>query len=90
LSLASKPMLVTLPCLLIVLDFWPLRRLLESRDSVRLVMEKLPMLVLATAASVLAVAAQTKGGAVTGTAVLPTAVGPNKTATLLLSETAIK
>ncbi|MFI5143798.1 MAG: hypothetical protein ACHQQS_12615 [Thermoanaerobaculales bacterium] len=70
-SLASKPMLVTFPCLLILLDYWPLRRLLGWRDSIRLVLEKLPMLLLAAAASGLAVAAQIQGGAVTGATVLP-------------------
>jgi tetratricopeptide (TPR) repeat protein len=30
LSLLSKPMLVTLPCLLLLLDFWPLRRMTSN------------------------------------------------------------
>lgn len=32
-SLMSKPMLVTLPCLMLLLDYWPLRRFKEERES---------------------------------------------------------
>jgi tetratricopeptide (TPR) repeat protein len=49
LSLMSKPMLVTLPFLLLVLDFWPLRRAKERNQFVRLVLEKLPLIALAGA-----------------------------------------
>lgn len=45
LGLMCKPMLVTLPCLLLLLDFWPAGRL--CRQSLpRLLLEKLPLLVL--------------------------------------------
>jgi tetratricopeptide (TPR) repeat protein len=49
LSLLSKPMLVTLPCLMLVLDWWPLRRANASRDWLRLVAEKAPLFVLCVA-----------------------------------------
>jgi lipopolysaccharide biosynthesis regulator YciM len=49
LGLLAKPMLVTLPVVLLLLDDWPLRRS-ESRQ--RLVLEKLPLFVLAAIASV--------------------------------------
>jgi len=48
LGLLCKPMLVTLPCLLLLLDFWPAGRL--CRQSLpRLLLEKLPLLVLSAA-----------------------------------------
>ena len=42
LGLMSKPMLVTLPMVLLLLDYWPLRRLVPG-TTVRLVLEKLPL-----------------------------------------------
>ena len=50
LSLMAKPMLVTLPALLLVLDYWPLRRFFKEKVN-RLVVEKLPFLGLALASS---------------------------------------
>jgi hypothetical protein len=38
----SKPMLVTLPFVLLLLDYWPLERLATGRG--RLVAEKIPFL----------------------------------------------
>jgi Tfp pilus assembly protein PilF len=62
LSLASKPMLVTLPFLLLLLDWWPLAR--WSRSAARaLVLEKLPYLALSAAASVVTYATQQHGRA---------------------------
>lgn len=76
LGLASKPMVVTLPCVLLLLDFWPLRRIRgwepsspESALAVpqaslsRLILEKLPLLALSVAASAVTVFAQRSGGA---------------------------
>jgi tetratricopeptide (TPR) repeat protein len=54
-SLMAKAMWVTLPFLLLLLDAWPLERREGWR---RLVLEKLPLLVLSAAASVVAVIAQ--------------------------------
>jgi protein O-mannosyl-transferase len=62
LGLMCKPMLVTLPLVLLLLDYWPLQRV-ESAG--RLVLEKLPLLALAAAACVATLLAQTG-------AVLPT------------------
>lgn len=56
LGLLSKPMLVTLPFLLLLLDFWPLRR--GALGLLRLVAEKLPLLVPAAIVSVLALSTQ--------------------------------
>jgi protein O-mannosyl-transferase len=47
-GLMAKPMLVTVPLLLLLLDYWPLRRFEESKQRFpRLLLEKLPLLVLA-------------------------------------------
>lgn len=62
-SLMSKPMWVTLPFLLVLLDVWPLRRSVEIR---RHLLEKTPLLVLALAATVVAALAQQHGGALRG------------------------
>jgi len=74
LGLASKPMVVTLPCVLLLLDFWPLRRIqgLSTTENAlpvpqiplwRLVMEKLPLLALSAATCAVTIFAQHSGGA---------------------------
>jgi tetratricopeptide (TPR) repeat protein len=60
LGLMAKPMLVTLPCVLLLLDYWPLGRLesppRESQRTLfipwRLVVEKLPLFALSAASCV--------------------------------------
>src|SRR5204863_9540584 len=42
LGLMSKPMLVTLPFVLLLLDAWPLHRLRNRKNAIVLVAEKLP------------------------------------------------
>jgi tetratricopeptide (TPR) repeat protein len=64
LSLLAKPMLVTLPCLLLVLDWWPLGRARAAQDWMRLAIEKLPLVVLSILSSVVTVQAQAEGGAI--------------------------
>jgi protein O-mannosyl-transferase len=61
LGLLSKQMLVTLPFVLLLLDFWPLRRL--STSPARVVVEKIPLLVIAACAALVTVLAQDSGGA---------------------------
>jgi len=52
LGLMSKPMLVTLPFVLLLLDYWPLSRLeFGPRFSWRLLAEKIPFLLLAACSS---------------------------------------
>jgi tetratricopeptide (TPR) repeat protein len=62
LGLLSKPMLVTLPFVLLLLDYWPLGRLGQASPSHvswrRVLVEKAPLLVVAGACSVVFVAAQ--------------------------------
>ncbi|MBI3860361.1 MAG: tetratricopeptide repeat protein [Planctomycetia bacterium] len=75
LGMLSKPMLVTLPVLLLLLDFWPLGRWRRpgdnaapgkyvQRSTARLVVEKLPVLVVAAAFAGVAVWAQRTQSAV--------------------------
>jgi Flp pilus assembly protein TadD len=69
LGLLSKPMLVTLPFVLLLLDYWPLRRFeIKSQESqianlLPLLREKVPFFVLALAASIITFKVQQKGGA---------------------------
>jgi Flp pilus assembly protein TadD len=65
LGLMSKPMLVTLPFVLWLLDYWPLGRFVPGATR-RLVVEKLPFLGLSAASSVVTYLAQKAGGAVEG------------------------
>jgi protein O-mannosyl-transferase len=59
-SLMAKPMLVSFPILLLLLDVWPLTRTSPWR---RRVIEKLPFAVLAVASCVITVVVQAQGGA---------------------------
>jgi len=63
-GLLSKPTVVTLPGVLLLLDFWPLGRLrISPSGSARHVwLEKLPMLALALAAGVVTFLVQRSGG----------------------------
>jgi len=62
LGLLCKAMLVTLPFVLLLLDFWPLRRLARLRLGA-LITEKIPFVVLAGAAALATYLAQDTGGA---------------------------
>ncbi len=62
LSLMSKPMLVTLPFLFLLLDYWPLHR---EREKWRLLREKLAFFALSLVSSTVTWIAQSRGGAVT-------------------------
>ena len=67
LGLMSKPMVVTLPFLMLVLDYWPLNRYPEQGGFWRfaaLVKEKLPFFAMAAASCVATMIAQDRGGAV--------------------------
>jgi len=71
LGLLSKPMLVTVPCLLLLLDFWPLGRLKHERP-LDLVLEKAPLFVLSVAFSI--VTCFTQQDAMYPTRVMPLSV----------------
>jgi len=80
LGLASKPMVVTLPFVLLLLDYWPLGRSRFGKETDHrigsmnsgnlkpsvffLILEKLPFFLLASAAAALTVLAQQRGGTV--------------------------
>src|SRR5437762_6263007 len=70
LGLLAKPMLVTWPFVMLLLDYWPLRRFdLTSRREVAtklwpLVREKLPLFALVAASAVITSVAQSHGGGV--------------------------
>jgi tetratricopeptide (TPR) repeat protein len=68
-------MLVTLPFVLLLLDFWPLQRfhLRDTRKLRNLIVEKIPLLLLAIASSIVTYLAQLKGGSVTGVEAIPIA-----------------
>ncbi|MEP6901141.1 MAG: hypothetical protein ABJA66_05285, partial [Actinomycetota bacterium] len=64
LGLMAKPMLVTLPFTLILIDYWSLERLKTLKDLPKLVREKLPLFALSIASSYLTILAQKSAGAV--------------------------
>lgn len=73
-GLMAKPMIVTLPFVFLLLDYWPLKRnRANGHESTqilhawRLVKEKIPFFFLAAVFSVVAVVAQQKGGTLAST-----------------------
>jgi len=80
-SLLSKPMLLTLPFLLLLLDYWPLHRIAgRATDPAergqksalgRLVMEKTPLLAIAVAFGILTLFFRHKSGTVIPLSVMP-------------------
>ena len=84
-GLMSKPMVVTLPCVLLLLDFWPLNRFTDgratdqagepgqslARAASRLVVEKIPFFLLTLGMSMATLFAQKAGGALATLAGLP-------------------
>jgi len=70
LGLMAKPMLVTLPFVLILLDYWPLGRLQwghrcghQGQPARRLIAEKIPLFILSAASSIAAYVIQQSAGA---------------------------
>lgn len=82
LGLMAKPMLVTVPFVLLLLDYWPLKRFhlksLDNENSSRqrlfhfgLIREKIPLVLLSSASCVITYIAQKSGGAVNSLGVIP-------------------
>ena len=76
LGLAAKPMVVTLPVLLLLWDFWPLKRIAfdsrkERATAFWLVAEKILLFALSAASSWITLYAQHSGGALGSTELLP-------------------
>ena len=73
-SLMSKPMLVTLPIILLLWDHWPLKRFSFYSSSIRnelnavsiwrLILEKIPFFLLTASSGIVTIIAQKSGGAV--------------------------
>jgi len=79
-SLMAKPMLVTLPVLLLLLDWWPLGRIGGAAADGRprfgwrdAIVEKLPLAAVAAAAVIVAVSTQHRGENVSGVDAVPIA-----------------
>ena len=70
LGLMSKPMLVTWPFVMLLLDYWPLERF-KPASAWRLLTEKIPFFALAAAVSVVTFVVQKRGGAVIAAETLP-------------------
>lgn len=81
-GLMAKPMLVSLPLVLLLLDWWPLQRFSSSEGTLlggqgtvsrlkMLVYEKVPLLLLSLASAVVTVVAQRHGEALVSPDVLP-------------------
>jgi Flp pilus assembly protein TadD len=71
LGLMAKPMLVTLPFVLVLCDFWPLDRVQNIRDILPRVVEKLPLFALSAASCVVTFLAQRSTEAVESLDFLP-------------------
>ena len=86
LGLMAKPMLVTLPFVLLLLDYWPLGRFqfrqpestisnsTKKSGNLHLFWEKIPLLVFAVTSSVVTFFAQQSGGAVRSLEVFPLSI----------------
>ena len=68
LGLMAKPMLVTLPFLLLLLDFWPLAR---RETYPTLVLEKVPLLTFSAMACIVALVAEARFGALSSWEIMP-------------------
>jgi protein O-mannosyl-transferase len=79
LALLAKPMAVTLPLLLLIVDYWPLQRMpvpssmaraQVSERAGKLLVDKIPLLAMSVASSWITVVAQHRGEAMTSTKAL--------------------
>lgn len=78
LGLAAKPMVVTLPILFLLWDYWPLQRVASAAETssehptfFHLAAEKIPLLVMSAASSWITLYAQHSAGALGNTELLP-------------------
>ena len=70
LALIAKPMAITLPFALLLIDFWPLQRF-PATSFERLSIEKIPLFLMSVGSAVITVYAQRAGGAVGSNQLLP-------------------
>ncbi len=74
LGLMAKPMLVTLPFVMLLLDYWPLKRVEVQGSRFRiqnLILEKIPFFALSAASCVITFLFQHHGGAVVSLKIVP-------------------
>ena len=74
LGLSAKPMIVTLPLLLLLWDYWPLGRLASGSTAPKafwLAAEKIPLFILSAASSWITLYAQRNAGSLGSTELLP-------------------
>ena len=80
LGLMAKPMLVTMPIILLLMDYWPLRRFPGSRkpgtkhqalSTMNLILEKMPLFLLSAGSSIMTYLAQQQSGALMNLARYP-------------------
>jgi protein O-mannosyl-transferase len=76
LGLMAKPMIITLPFVLMLMDYWPLKRLWPEEGGgipiFRLIIEKIPLLILSLASSgVTFIAQKMMGGLVANSGIFP-------------------
>jgi protein O-mannosyl-transferase len=74
LALLSKPMAVTLPAVLLILDWYPLGRIRSLSTARASIVEKIPFVVLSVASSIITIVAQGAGGAILSGADIPLSV----------------
>lgn len=85
LGLMAKPQIITFPCVLLLWDYWPLRRMaigktsatdstFEQKSLRALIEEKLPLFGLAAASAVMTMKAQSASGAVLSLASTPLSI----------------
>jgi hypothetical protein len=74
-ALMAKPMVITTPLVLLALDWWPLGRWQAARgqreEQLKLIAEKLPLIILSIGGAILAVLSQQDAGAIGSTTKFP-------------------
>jgi len=87
LSIASKPMAITFPCILLLVDYWPLGRVqggprvssgasIQQETVTQLLLEKVPLFAICIASAIVTVAAQKTTGSVVPVGVAAGTVAP--------------
>jgi hypothetical protein len=71
LALLSKPMAVSLPFVLLILDWYPYKRVLSLKTGLAALVHKLPFIVLSLLSSVVTILAQKSSGAIASVAAIP-------------------
>ena len=74
LALLSKPMAVTLPLVLLILDWYPFRRISSLKTLRAAIIGKLPFIVLSLASSIVTIMAQRAGGALLSIEEIPLSI----------------